>query len=150
VTEPSLRILIVTQFWPGPEDPDLGVFVAQLAGELARRSHEVDQVFVDHRGGSRTKHARLGAAALRAALHTRPDVIYAHFLVPAGALAALASVAARVPVVLTAHGQDVRNLGSIPGVRAVTRLAVARARAVIAVSDYLRKELVAQVPNVGC
>jgi glycosyltransferase involved in cell wall biosynthesis len=145
-SERPLRILIVTQFWPGPSDPDLGVFVYQLADELRRRGNEVDQVFVDHRGGSRTKHARLGAAAVRAALRMRPDVIYAHFLAPAGALAAVASVVARVPLVVTAHGQDVRNLGAIPGVRAVTKRTVARASAVIPVSDYLRRELVAQVP----
>ncbi|MEA2272835.1 MAG: hypothetical protein QOI98_1543, partial [Solirubrobacteraceae bacterium] len=102
MSDPPLRILIVTQFWPGPTDPDLGVFVAQLADELGRRGHEIEQVSVDHRGGSRLKHVRLGWQALRAALRMRPDVIYAHFLVPAGALAAVASVAARVPVVLTA------------------------------------------------
>jgi glycosyltransferase involved in cell wall biosynthesis len=147
VTERPLRILVVSQFWPGPSDPDLGVFVYQLADELRRRGNEVDQVYVDHRGGSRMKHARLGAAALRRALSMRPDVIYAHFLAPAGALAAIASLAARVPLVVTAHGQDVRNLGAIPGVRAVTRGLVGRARAVIAVSDYLRRELVAQVPG---
>jgi glycosyltransferase involved in cell wall biosynthesis len=149
VTDRPLRILIVTQFWPGPTDPDLGVFVAQLADELRRRGNEVDQVYVDHRGGSRVKHARLGAAAVRAAIRMKPDVIYAHFLAPAGALAAAASLAARVPLVVTAHGQDVRNLGAIPGVLAVTRRTVARARAVIAVSDYLRRELVAHVPGAA-
>ena len=48
---------------------------------------------------------------------------------------------------LTAHGRDVRNVGAIPGVGAATRFAVRRARAVIAVSDYLRRELEAKVPE---
>ena len=40
-----------------------------------------------------------------------------------------------------------RNIGSIPGVAALTRRVVARASAVIAVSDYLRRELEAKLPD---
>src|SRR5918999_596345 len=97
--------------YPGPDAPDLGPFVAQVERELIRRGNDVERAAVDHRGGSRAKHARLAADALRAARRSRPDVVYAHFLFPAGAIAALASRAAGVPLVLTAHGRDVRNLG---------------------------------------
>src|SRR6266571_4795475 len=93
--------------YPGPDDPDLGVFVRCL--ELARRVR-------------------------RAA---KPDVVYAHFLVPSGLIAARVDA----PLVVTAHGRDVRNIGAIPGVAALTRRVVARASSVIAVSDYLRREL---------
>src|SRR5207248_6557449 len=64
--------------------------------------------------------------------------------VPAGFVAALASDA---PLVVTAHGRDVRNVGAIPGIGAATRFVVRRAAAVIAVSDYLRRELEAKVPE---
>ena len=47
---------------------------------------------------------------------------------------------------MTAHGQDVANVGRIPGVGAATRFVVGRAAAVIAVSDWLRRELEAKVP----
>ena len=40
-----------------------------------------------------------------------------------------------------------RNIGWFPGVRAATRLVVRRATTVIAVSDYLRRELEAKVPD---
>jgi glycosyltransferase involved in cell wall biosynthesis len=70
--------------------------------------------------------------------------VYAHFLVPAGLAGALAT---RAPLVVTAHGRDVRNVGSLPGVRSLTRLTIRRAAAVIAVSDYLRRELEAKVPE---
>src|SRR5205085_12207011 len=53
----------------------------------------------------------------------------------------------RAPLVVTAHGRDVRNVGVIRGVGAATRLTVRRASAVIAVSDYLRRELEAKVPE---
>jgi glycosyltransferase involved in cell wall biosynthesis len=64
--------------------------------------------------------------------------------VPAGLVARLAS---RAPLVLTAHGRDVRNVGAVPGIGALTRFTVKRAAAVITVSDYLRRELEAKVPE---
>jgi len=64
--------------------------------------------------------------------------------VPTGLIGALASHA---PLVVTAHGRDVRNVGSIRGMATLTRRTVARAAAVIAVSDYLRRELEAKVPE---
>jgi glycosyltransferase involved in cell wall biosynthesis len=51
------------------------------------------------------------------------------------------------PLVVTAHGRDVRNVGWLPGIRATTRFVVRRAAAIIAVSDYLRRELEAKVPE---
>ena len=39
-----MRILLVSQMYPGPEDPDLGVFVRRLADELAARGHDVERV----------------------------------------------------------------------------------------------------------
>ena len=61
--------------------------------------------------------------------------------------AAVFAKAGRAPLVVTAHGRDVRNVGWIPGIGAATRLVVRRAAAVIAVSDYLRRELEAKVPD---
>jgi glycosyltransferase involved in cell wall biosynthesis len=46
---------------------------------------------------------------------------------------------------VTAHGRDVRNVGAYPGIRAATRVVVRRAAAVIAVSDFLRRELETKV-----
>jgi glycosyltransferase involved in cell wall biosynthesis len=141
-----LRILLVSQMWPGPTAPDLGTFVRQVAVELERLGHEVERAVLDRRGGSSARWARLTVDAVRAARRFRPDVVYGHFLFPAGAAAALAARAAGSRLVLTAHGQDVRNIGTIPGVAAATRAVTARADAVIAVSDFLRRELLARLP----
>jgi glycosyltransferase involved in cell wall biosynthesis len=135
-----VRILLVSQMYPGPDDPDLGVFVAQIERALAARGHAIDRAVLDHRAGGKLRYLELARRARRA---PRPDVVYAHFLVPAGLIAVLAQ---RAPVVLTAHGRDVSNIGAIPGIAAATRFAVRRASAVIAVSDYLRRELEAKVP----
>jgi glycosyltransferase involved in cell wall biosynthesis len=139
-----VRILLVSQMYPGPEDPDLGVFVAQLEAALRERGHEVELAVLDRRAGGKRRYATLASRTLRAARRFRPDVVYAHFLVPSGLIAALAG---RAPLVVTAHGRDVRNVGAFRGVGAATRLTVRRASAVIAVSDYLRRELEAKVPE---
>ena len=124
--------------YPGPDDPDLGVFVANLERELVARGHDIERAVVDRRAGGRRRHLELARDAIRAARRFRPDVVYAHFLAPAGFVAALAS---RAPLVVTAHGQDVANIGAFPGATAATRYVVRRASTVIAVSRWLRREL---------
>ena len=139
-----MRILLVSQMYPGPGAPDLGVFVAQLERALRERGHEIELAVLDSRTGGKRRYATLAVGTLQAARRFRPDVVYAHFLVPSGLIGALAS---RAPLVVTAHGRDVRNVGSIRGMATLTRRTVARAAAVIAVSDYLRRELEAKVPE---
>src|SRR5918999_5359114 len=129
--------------YPGPDDPDLGVFVANLERELVARGHQLERAVLDRREGGKRRHLALALDAFRTARRFRHDVVYAHFLVPAGLSAALAS---RVPLVVTAHGQDVAN-ASRPGVRAATRYVVRRAAAVVAVSDWLRRRLEEAAPQ---
>jgi glycosyltransferase involved in cell wall biosynthesis len=138
-----LRILLVSQMYPGPGDPDLGTFVADLERGLAARGHELARAVVDERGRP-ARHLALARDVRSTARRFRPDVAYAHFLVPAGLLAALVGGA---PAVLTAHGQDVENARRSRAVRAATRLAVRRAAGVVAVSDWLRARLEGPVPE---
>jgi glycosyltransferase involved in cell wall biosynthesis len=137
----AVRILLVSQMYPGPDAPDLGTFVAQLEQALTGRGHEIERAVLDTRAGGKLRYLEL----LRRTLAARPpDVVYAHFLVPSGLIAALAG---RAPLVVTAHGRDVRNVGEIPGVAAATRLVVRRASTVVCVSDYLRRELETKLPE---
>lgn len=135
-----MRILLVSQMYPGPEAPDYGVFVRDLADAVERRGHRIDRIVVDRRGGGLGKYVRL---ARRARAAPRPDVVWSHFLFPTG----LAALAVRAPVLVTAHGRDVRNIGTVRGVAAATRFVVRRAAAIVAVSDYLRRELEERVPE---
>src|SRR5213080_4118828 len=130
--------------YPGPTAPDLGVFVRGLEEQLVARGHEVERAVLDRRGGAKVKYLRLAGATLTSSRRFKPDVVYAHFLVPTGLIGALAGGA---PLVVTAHGRDVRNIGWLPGIRAATRFVARRAAAIIAVSDYLRRELEAKVPE---
>ena len=132
--------------WPGPSDPDLGSFLVPVARELEQLGHEVDVARIDHRGGSRLKYARLTADSLAAARRRRPDVVFSHFLFPAAASGAMAARLARAPHVVMAHGQDVANLGRIPGVRAATARVIGGAAAVIANSRWLARRLADRIP----
>ena len=135
-----MRILIVSQMYPGPDDPDLGVFVAQMELALSDRGHDVELAVIDRRAGGKRRYLEL-RRRVRAA--RTPDVVWAHFLVPSG----LFATAVDAPLVVTAHGRDVRNVGELPGVAALTRRVIVRASTVIAVSDYLRRELEVKLPE---
>lgn len=136
-----MRILIVSQMYPGPTAPDLGTFVAQVERALLDRGHDVDRAVLDSRAGGKLRYLELARRTLRS---RRPDVVYAHFLVPSGLIAALGT---RAPLVVTAHGRDVRNIGWLPGIGTATAFVVRRATTVICVSEYLRRELQTKLPD---
>jgi glycosyltransferase involved in cell wall biosynthesis len=140
-----MRILLVSQMYPGPEAPSLGTFVQQVERALAARGHEIERAVLATRAGGKRRHLELARSTRRAARAFRPDVVYAHFLVPTGLGAALA--AGDIPLVVTAHGQDVRNVGRVPGIRTATRFVIRRAAGVVAVSEWLRQELEAKIPE---
>jgi glycosyltransferase involved in cell wall biosynthesis len=137
-----MKILLVSQMYPGPRDPDLGAFVQGIERALAERGHEIERAVTEGRGGGKRRHLRLAREVRRAAKRFQPDVVYSHFLVPTGLSAALFGGA---PLVATAHGRDVRNIGAYPGIESATRFVAKRAVALIAVSDYLRSELEAKI-----
>jgi glycosyltransferase involved in cell wall biosynthesis len=144
-----MRILLVTQMWPSPENPDLGSFLVPIRRELEASGHEVEVAAISRRGGPPTKYARLSARAVAAARRTRPDVVFAHFLYPAGAAGMFASLASRAPLVVMAHGQDVANIGRIRGAASGTRAVLSRASAVIANSRWLADRLTERIPPVA-
>ena len=139
---PALRILCVTNMFPGPEAPDLGVFVRDMCGALADRGHRVDVVGITtrSRGRVRTPAKYLSLAARTLPRVRRADVLYAHGLLPAGTVAGLWGRALHRPWVVTAHGQDVANLRIGP-VRAASLPAVRGAAGLVAVSGWLRDEI---------
>jgi len=76
----------------------------------------------------------------------RPDLLHGHWLHPHGWAAARVGKRSGIPVVLTAHGQDVARLDNPAAphpsqYRAMVRAACARAAAVICVSQAMRDRL---------
>jgi glycosyltransferase involved in cell wall biosynthesis len=136
-----VRILLLSNMYPSPERPEYGVFVQRLAVALRARGHEVDEAVLTagRRGALRTPLAYLGLLRRTRSLvrSRRPDVVYAHFLVPTGVVAAISGV----PFVVTAHGRDVANANASAPLAVMTRRGIGRARAVIAVSSYLAELL---------
>jgi glycosyltransferase involved in cell wall biosynthesis len=144
-----VRILEVTQMWPSEEHPDLGSFLVPLTRELEALGHEVEVASISRRGGPPWEYATLVRKARAAAKEFRPDVVFAHFLFPAGAAGALAARSAGVPLVVMAHGQDVANLGRIRGVTSATSWVIRRSSAVIANSRWLAGQLTERIPAAG-
>jgi glycosyltransferase involved in cell wall biosynthesis len=144
-----VRILEVTQMWPSPEHPDLGSFLVPLTRELEELGHELEVASISRRGGPPTEYVTLVRRARAAARSFQPDVVFAHFLFPGGAAGALAARRAHAPLVVMAHGQDVANLGRIPGVTAATRWVLRRSSAVIANSRWLAGRLTDRIPAAG-
>jgi glycosyltransferase involved in cell wall biosynthesis len=145
-----LRILLVSGMYPSPERPEYGVFVERLANALRARGHDVEESVL--RSGRRGRvatpvvYARLLARTLAAVRGTKPDVVYAHYLVPPGLIAA----ATGKPFVVTAHGGDVRNARSSVPIGLLTRVVVRRSSAVICVSEYVRDRLGAPAEVIDC
>lgn len=150
MADAPLDILIVSQMYPGPADPDLGVFVRTQERALRARGHRVQVVAVTRRGGGLRKHLGFAMRVVSTVLWRRPDVVYAHFLAPAGVLAALACrLLPRTGLVVVAHGRDVRNIGERRGIAAGMRLLARRADHVVAVSRFLADDLERRVPELA-
>lgn len=150
VSDQPLDILIVTQMYPGPGAPDLGVFVRGQEDTLRARGHRVRVVAVTRRGGGIVKHLSFALRVLWGVWTKRPQVVYAHFLAPAGVLAAIACrMLPRTALVVVAHGRDVRNIGSNRWIAKAMRLLARRADHVVAVSRYLGDDLERRVPELA-
>lgn len=97
----ALKILVVTNMWPNPDDPSYGSFVQEQMESLRRLGVNYDVFFINGRA-SRWNYGR-GALALQQYLHGRQyDLIHAHF----GLSGWIARCQWGLPVVLTFHGDD--------------------------------------------
>ncbi len=140
-----VRILLVSQMYPGPEDPDLGVFVQQLEQELRRRGNELEL-----RGSGPPRGRQAATRAARAEDDRRGAAVQARRRLralprPDRAWSARSARARRSssPPTDATSATSARS----PASRAATRLVARRATAIVAVSDYLRRELEAKVPE---
>jgi colanic acid/amylovoran biosynthesis glycosyltransferase len=79
-------------------------------------------------------------AALRAVWREQPDVVHAHWIVPAGIVALVLRLLTRTPYIVTAHGADAYTLRSGPALR-LKRAIIGRAAATMPVSSAIGAEL---------
>lgn len=127
----SVRVLIVSNMWPSPQSPALGIFVRDQVDALRRvggEDLELD-VFSFPPGG----YARAALELAKRRRRRRYDIVHAHFGL--SAWPALLVPARRRAVTL--HGTDLRH----PRSRRITLLALPRMDLVAAVSDELAGEI---------
>lgn len=144
------RVLVVSM-WPSARSPEFGIFVQRQVDALRRCGVEVRVAALTSTasGAVRTplKYLGLLIRTITAIATFRPDVVHAHFLVPTGSVARVACTITGTPLVVTAHGTDVRNAERMPKVRRSTLDVVRAARGVIAVSDNLAARVHELDPN---
>ena len=132
------QLLVVTGLWPTPDQPSAGIFVARRVGNeaiavVAPRSY---------RGPMPIRYLGLAWRALTA--RGRFAGVEAHPLFPGGLIGLLAATVRRVPLVVVAHGSDVRVTAAENGFyRALARLVIRQADAVIANSAATASHVVA-------
>ena len=131
-------ILILTRIWPTPERPSLGAFVRD-------RTRGITGLRVIGPRLLKLPRPLLYLAMLIAALSVRERLrgVEAHVVVPTGLVGLAVARLRRVPLVVYAHGGDVRDWRHKPWpLRAATRLVVRGADRVVTNSDdtadYLR------------
>lgn len=97
------RLLLITGLWPTPDAPSAGIFVRRRAGAL-------ESVVV---AAPRSYHGptvrRYAGIALRAFAARGPfDGVEVHWLFPTGLIGLITARLRRVPLVVYAHGDDVK------------------------------------------
>ncbi|MDQ3689786.1 MAG: glycosyltransferase [Chloroflexota bacterium] len=100
----DLRLLIVTRIWPTPEAPSSGIFVANRCEGMANVT--VARAMHQHR------HWVLALLAFlwdTVRVRGRFDGVEAHVVYPAGLVGWVTARLRRIPIVVYAHGTDVRE-----------------------------------------
>ena len=121
------RLLLVTGLWPTPDKPSAGIFVKRrVAGQPITVVAPLS-----YRGSMPLRYLSL---AIRAVTARGPFVgVEAHPLFPAGLIGLLAARLRRVPLVVYAHGADVRETAVENGIyRFLARMVIRGAAAIVA------------------
>ena len=124
-------IIVLTRIWPSADRPSLGTFVRD-------RVRGVADVRVVRPRSNRTPWPLLYAALFLAAqrVHGPVSGIEAHMAIPTGLVGLAVARLRRVPLVVYAHGRDVRDWDRKPlPIRWLTALVVRRADRVVTNSD---------------
>jgi len=137
----DLRVLVITNMYPTPAEPEFGCFVRDQVDDLRALGVEVDVLAFDGRP-RRSRYLEAVRHLRRELRRGRYDIVHAHY----GLTGAVAASQMRTPVVTTFHGGD----AWIPWQRAVSRL-VARRTQPIAVAPVIADTLgVRGAPIIPC
>lgn len=132
-----MRLLIVTALWPTHDLPYAGTFVRDRAAGLT------DPIIVGPKRYDQPTALRYLAIAWRAATaRGHVDGVEAHVLFPAGLIGLIAAWLRRVPLVVYAHGADVRETAQEnPLYRQLARFVAHSAAAVVTNSEDTARQV---------
>lgn len=150
----KVRLLVVSNMYPGPGSPYYGAFVArhvELLGRDPRLSVRLVAIRDARKGRLRSaaKYAGLAGSYAAALASFRPQVVHFHYALPTGLLAA-PLVPLGVPYLVTLHGGDVYEMpAKVPGGGRLLAAVLGEASRVIAVGRELAAEVERRVPAVA-
>ncbi len=141
-----MKVLVITNMYPSKKYPYYGSFVHEMVKALAEYegvSCEVISISDRRKGIFRNvlKYLNLLLQSMKAALFSHYDVVNVHYIMPTGLVALPAFLLRRKPLVLTAHGSDVKLAGKNPILRVITTFLLQRAARIVAVSEFLSLEI---------
>jgi teichuronic acid biosynthesis glycosyltransferase TuaC len=113
-----MKVLVVTNMWPTPDDPSFGCFVEEQVEDVRRLGLDVEVIAFDGRR-KRLNYVRAVRAVRDAVGNRSVSVVHAHY----GLTGAVAAAQRSVPVITTFHGSDT---GYVPWQARVSRVVAAR------------------------
>jgi glycosyltransferase involved in cell wall biosynthesis len=130
----DLRLLIVTRIWPTPDAPSSGIFVANRCRGM--RNITIARAMHQHRHWTL---ALLKFVWDTVRVRGQFDGVEAHVVYPAGLVGWITARVRRVPILVYAHGTDVREAANRgPGYRMLTRWVIRHADAIVTNSGDTR------------
>ncbi len=141
-----MKVLVVSNMYPSEKYPAYGSFVQETVRGLEELEGMKCQVVAisERKTGLKNnllKYSRLFLDTGKALLFSPYDLVNAHYIFPTGFIALAPALLRGKPLVVTSHGGDVRLGKKNAPLKALTSLILKRARRVVAVSDYLAREL---------
>ncbi|MGH7670762.1 MAG: glycosyltransferase [Gemmatimonadaceae bacterium] len=153
----GVDVLVLAPSAPGLAAAEVLGGVPVQRYRYARRSHETlayTGTMAEQVAGSIT--AKLGLAAMiaagarnatRACRTIHPDIVHAHWWFPSGISAAWSASHARLPLITTMHGTDVRMARSVRASRGAFGFVLRHSSVVTTVSTWLAREVQALAPG---
>jgi glycosyltransferase involved in cell wall biosynthesis len=139
----TLRLLLLTNMWPTPDDPSFGSFVSRHVAALRETGVDVTVVANETRRRGKISNLRKYASLLhrsrRAAATGAYDIVCGHFLYPTAFVSRVAAARAGTPYILVAHGTDVRSLARKGPIARLCRRALNGAALLVTVSEDLAR-----------